>query len=231
MKKIIPFILTALVAAGCSTMPSEIEEKYLVEKTESDVKNISLLEQKIIDKNKDKEPVEAKIKNIAGLPDKTEEEIKLLEKENDLIKDQIYLYEKNKDAVNLESKKAQLAENESNLTKKRAILLYQQSEKKLLEAEAAFKNAELAQYIAELNYEKSKIASTYRNKTEPVTSEAEQNFFSKLFNPVDPNDRFGYKKYGEYLETKKQETSKAEADYKEALKRFADAKAALDKIK
>lgn len=231
MKKILPVILFSLIIASCTTMPSEIEDKYLAEKTEPQSKAISALEQKIIDKNKEKQSSGIRMKETANLPGKTEEEVKLLEKENDILKDQIVLYEKNKDAVNLEAKKVQLADNESKLAKKRAILQYQESEKKLAETENALKDTELAQYIAELNLEKSKIAAVYRDKTEQATPEAEQNFLSKLFNPKDPNDKYGYKKYSDYLEKKKEEKSKAEAEYREAEKKFLDAKVALDKTK
>jgi len=234
MKQIIPVILLSLMIAACSTMPKEIDDKYLAEKTESDTKAIYSLEQKIIDKNKEKQAVESRMKEQTKLPAGTEEEIKLLKKENSILKDQIYYYEKNKDAVNLETKKAQLVENESMMSKKAALLEYQQSEKNLLDAELELKNAELAQSIAELNSEKSKIAKTYRDKNEPAKPEKEENFFTKLVNKInkkDPDDIYGYKKYDEYLNKKKQETAKAELKYKEAGIKFQSAKLTLEKTK
>lgn len=232
MKQILPVILLSLMIASCSTMPKEIDEKYLTEKTESDTKSVYALEQKIIDKNKEKQAVERKMKEQAKLPAGTEEEIKLLKKENGILKDQVYYYEKNKDAVNLEAKKAQLIENESSLSKKTALFQYQQSEKNLNEAELDLRNAELAQAIAELNNEKSKIAKIYRDKNEPAKPEEKENFFTKLVNKInrkDPDDIYGYKKYDKFLEKKKQETSKAESKYKEAVIKFQDAKLNLEK--
>jgi len=234
MKKIIPVILLSLMIAACSTMPKEIDEKYLSEKTESDSKLINSLEQKIIDKNKEKQAVESRMKEQAKLPAGSEEGIKLLKKENGILKDQVYYYEKNKDAVNLEAKKAQLEENESALAKKTALFQYQQSEKNLFDADLELKNAELAQYISELNSEKSKIAKTYRDKNEPAKPVKEENFFTKLLNKInkkDPDDTYGYKKYDEFLEKKKQETAEAELKYKEADIKFQSAKAALEKTK
>lgn len=234
MKQIIPVILLSLMIAACTTMPKEIDEKYLSEKTESDSKTINSLEQKIIEKNKEKQAVERRMKEQAKIPAGTEEEIKLLKKENGILKDQVYYYEKNKDAVNLEAKKTQLEENESALAKKTALFQYQQSEKNLNDADLELKNAELAQYIAELNTEKSKIAKTYRDKNEPAKPEKEENFFTKLVNKInkkDPDDIYGYKKYDEYLEKKKQDTAKAELKYKEADIKFQSVKAALEKTK
>jgi len=231
MKRILPVILLSLIIASCSTMPAEIEDKYLAEKTEPESKTILTLEQKIIDKNKEKQAVESRMNDQQNSPSAIEDEIKLLKKENGLLKDEIFFYEKNKDAVNLELKKGRLAENESKLAKKTALLEYQQSEKKLGETDLALKDAELAQYIAELNFEKSKIATAYRDKTEPPKPAEEQNFFSKLFNEKDPNDKYGYKIITEYLEKKKQETSKAQAEYRDAERKFLDAKLKLDKTK
>ena len=233
MKKILPAVLfsLSLLIGACSTMPAEIEDRYLSEKSDAQSANISAIEQKIINKNKEKQGVEIKIKDQAKLPAGTEEEIKLLKEENGLIKDQIYFYEKNKDAVNIEAKKAQLAENETKLARKTALFQYHQEEKKLFAAELDLKNAELAQYISELNAEKSKIAAEYRDKNEPPKPVEKENFFTKTFNKKDPNDKYGYKKYGEHLEKKKQETAKAEADYREAQKKFQDAKTTLDKTK
>lgn len=234
MKQILPVIFLSLIIAACSTMPKEIEDRYLAEKTESDTKSIYSLEQKIIDKNKEKQTVESKMKEQAKLPEMTKEEIKLLEEENDVLKDQVYYYEKNKDAVNLEAKKIQLLENNSALAKKTALFEYQKSEKNLLEAELGLKTAELAEYISELNSKKSKIAKIYRDKNEPAEPEKEDTFFTKLLNkinPKDPDDVYGYKKYDEYLDKKKQETAKALFNYEEADIKFKSAKTALEKIK
>lgn len=231
MKRKLPVILLSLMIASCTTMPKEIEDKYLAEKTEADSKTISTLEQKIIDKNKEKQGVEKKIKEQPKLPAGIEEEIRLLKDEKRLLKDEIFFYESNKDAVNLELKKGRLAENEAKYARKTALVEYNKTEKKLFEAELEVKNAELAQAIAELNVEKSKIAAVYRDKNEPAKPEQEENFFVKLFNKKDPNDKYGYKKYPEYLEKKKQETAKAEKEYREALKNFDEAKAALDRTK
>ncbi len=234
MKQILPVIFLSLMIAACSTMPKEIDEKYLAEKTDSDTKSVYALEQKIIDKNKEKQSVESRMKEQSKLPAGTEEEIKLLEKENGILKDQVYYYEKIKDAVNLETKKSQLIENESALSKKRDLFQYQQSEKNLNEAELDLRNAELAQAIAELNSKKSKIAKVYRDKNEPAKPEEKENFFTALLNKInkkDPDDIYGYKKYDEYLVTKKQETSKAESKHKEAVIKFQEAKLNFEKTK
>ncbi len=230
MKKFLQLIILSLLLSACTTMPPEIEEKYLVQKTGSDSKIINSLEERIIAKNREKQEVDSRIRNLSRTPDTTEDEIKLLKKENGLLKDQIYLYEKNKDAVNLEAKKKQLADNDAILDKKIAQFNYSQSERKLLETELDLKDAELAVLIAELNNEKSKIAAAYRDKNEPPKPAEKENFFTKLLPKNDPNDKYGYKKYPEYLEKKKQEQSKAETDYREALKKFNETKAALEKL-
>jgi len=231
MKRIFPVILLSLLIAACSTMPKEIEDKYLVEKTTADSQTISAMEEKIIVKNREKQGVEEKIKTQPKLPDGIEQEIKLLKDGNALLKDEIFFYEEHKDAVNLEAKKTQLGENETKYARKTAIVQHHDSEKKLFEAELDLKNAELAQYIAELNVEKARIAAVYRDKNEVQKPETEESFFSKIFNHTDPDDKYGYKKYPEYLEEKKKETLAAESRYSEAEKKFQEAKSALEKTK
>lgn len=238
MKQKLPVILLSLLIslfiAACSSIPKDVDEKYLAEKSESDTKAIYSLEQKIIDKNKEKQAVDKKLKEQSKLPSATEEEIKLLKKENGLLKDQVYYYEKNIDAVNLENRKAQLAENELKMSRKTAQFEYQKSENRLLETELELRNAELAQHIAELNVEKSKIAAMYRDKNEPVKPEKEEGFFTRLINKMtgkDPDDKYGYKKYNEHLDKKKHETLKAETKYREEEKKFKAAGLVLDKVK
>lgn len=230
MKKFFSLIILSLLISACTTMPPEIEDKYLIQKTESDSKTINTMEERIIAKNREKQEAENKLRNRSQTPDTTEDEIKLLKKENGLLRDQVYLYEKNKDAVNLEAKKKQLADNEAKLDKKIAQFNYNQSERRLFETELDLRDAELAVLIAELNNEKSKIASTYRDKNEPPKPAEKETFFTKLMPKSDPNDKYGYKRYGEYLEKKKQDQSKAETEYREALKKYNEAKANLDKL-
>lgn len=231
IKGIFAVVLLSLLAAACSTMPAEIEDKYLAEKTESQSKVINDLEQKIIDKYKQKELIEKKSAEQAKLPGKTEEEINLLKKEISLLKEEVYFFEKNKDAVNLELKKTRLAEDESKLTIKTSLLNYQMSEKKLNETDLDLKNAELALLISEMRFKKAEIASQYRDRNEPPKPDNEQNFFTKLFNKNDPNDKYGYKIYGEYMDQKKEGKVKAEVAYREAEVKFLEAKKSMDSTK
>ena len=229
MKRTIPLIFVALIIAACTTMPPEINDKYLAEKTDAESKNIFAMESKIIETNKDKQAIEQKIYDNAKLPAETEKELNLLQDENDVLKKQIAVYEKNKDEANLEAKKKQLGENEIQIKAKSALLKYHQMEKNYNDAELELKNAELAKYIAELNVEKSKIAAVYRDKNEEPQEE-EEGFFSKLFNTKDPDDKYGYKKYSEYLNKTEQNKSKAETKFKEAEKNYLSAKEALEKL-
>ena len=230
MKRIIPLIFLALIIAACTTMPPEINDKYLAEKTDAESKNIFAMENKIIETNREKQTLEKKIYDNAKLPEETEKELNLLQDENDVLKKQIAVYEKNKDEANLEAKKKQLNENEIQIKAKSALLKYQQMQNDYNDTELDLKNAELAKYIAELNVEKSRIAAVYRDKHEEVQEE-EEGFFSKLFNKKDPDDKYEYKQYGEYLDKTEQDKSKAETKFKEAEKNFLEAKKALEKFK
>ena len=231
MKRTIPFIFLALIIAACTTMPPEINDKYLAEKTDTESKNLFAMENKIIEKNREKQALQKKIDDNAKLPSETEKELDLLLDENKILKGQIEIYEKKKDTANLEAKQKQLSENEIQVKEKTALLQYQQTENDYNEAELNLKNAELAKYIAELNLERSKIATVYRDKHKDEEQEEEEGFFSKKFNKKDPDDKYGYKKYSEYLKKTEQDKSKAETKHKEAEKKYLKAKGALDKLK
>ena len=68
MRKYIYIAAFAIFIAGCSTMPGPVDEKYLVEKNEKDSALINATELKIIDKNREKQGVERKLKEISPLP-------------------------------------------------------------------------------------------------------------------------------------------------------------------
>jgi len=206
----------------------QVEDKYLVEKTENESALIKEIEQKIIDKNKEKQVVEKKLKEVSPLPRHSEDELKLLKKENGLLKDQVDFYTKTKDAVNLESRQAALKENENAISRKTAQLNYQIAEKDMTEAELDVKNTELSVEIARLNYQKSKIATAYRDKHEPATPEDSGSFFTKLIKKVkktDPDDRYGYKQYDEYYKKQQEALAKSAGKLKEAETKFQSAKA------
>lgn len=227
MKKFFLLIAVSIFVSGCISMPGQVDEKYLVEKTENESALIKQIERKIIEKNKEKQVLEKKLKEISPAPGLTAEEIKLLEKENKLLKDKVDFYTKTKDAVNLESRQAALKENEIEINKKTDLLNYQRAEKEMTEAELEVKNNELSVEIARLNFEKSKIATVYRDKTEPPVTDDSGNFFTKFikkFKKSDPDDRYGYKKYDEYYKKQQETLAKSESKLKESQKQFQDAK-------
>ncbi len=228
MKKFILLFTVSIFVSGCISMPGQVEEKYLVEKNENESTLIKQIEQKIIDKNKEKQIVEKRLKEISNSPEQTETELKLLKKENGLLKDQVDFYTKTKDAVNLESRQVALKENEMAISKKNAQFNYQRAEKEMTEAELEVKTNELSVEIARLNFEKSKIATAYRDKHEPATPEEKGNFFTnflKKFKKDDPEDKYGYKKYDEYYKKQHETLAKSAGKLKEAETKFQDAKA------
>ena len=233
VKKTIPLILISLIIAACTTTTApveiEIDEKYLTEKTNDDSKNIFAIENRIIETHREKLALEKKLIDQAKLPAETEKELKLLRDENKILKDQISLYEKKKNAANLEAKKTQLKKNEIQIEESTALLQFQQAENKYIEADINLKNAELAKDIAELKFEKSKIAAEYLDKYE-ITPNEDKDSSSKKSVKKDPEDKYGYKKYSENLDKTEKHRVKVETKYQEAEKKYLDAKAALEKF-
>jgi len=227
MKRFIQLLVISLFFTACTSMPEQIDDKYLVEKNEKESATINNIEQKIITKNKEQQATEKKLKEISPASEITEDEIKLLKKENSLLKDQVDFYTQTKDAVTLESRNKQLQENESAIKMKTALLNFQAAEKKMTEAELDLKAGELNALIAELNYEKSKIAATYREKHNDSGDQDSSNPITRFFVKKDPDDKYGYKKYAEYFKKQQEELFKSEKNFKEAEKSYKDAKEKL----
>lgn len=223
MRKLIFAIIAFTFITGCTTLPGPVDEQYLAEKTDSDAARLEQIEKEIIVKNREKQASEQNLRENTPDIENTREALNLITRENKLLKDQLELYTRSKDAKNMEIKKEQLAENEGKLERQRRLLKYQESQKNLYDTEAELRNAELAVLVAKLNFEKSKIAEAYREKTEPVDENEKKGFFSKIFKR-DSNDRFGYKKYKTHLD-------KMKKDEEKSLKKYNEAKAAYDASK
>jgi len=230
MKRIAPYLTALVILTACTTLPDRVDDKYLTEKNQAESELLNKIEKDIIEKNRAKkgseEIYEAKLK----APEFTEKEVELLEKENRILKDQISLYEKYKEARSLEERKLRLAENEASIKRKKMINEYLNADMELAEADLEIKKADLAVSVAELEFERSKIAAAYRERTETGEKE-EKGFFAKLTGGNDPEDKYGYKKYGEFLEKKREELKKAEEKYSEAEKKYNEAKKKIDAIK
>lgn len=224
----IPAILISLAAlTGCTTIPEPIEERYLSEKTDSEAKTISGIEHRIISKNKEQQAAE---KRLAELPGQgpVEDEIKALKKENDRLNDAVDADKKKKDNGRLASDKALLDVNEKKRAAAEARIKFMAAEKKLAESDLNLRKAELAVYVAQLNYEESRVAETYRKKHEPVKEGNSGNFATRLLNKNDSADPYGYKKYQEFYEKQKKELSETEKEHTEIEKAYNEAKNDLE---
>jgi len=251
MKSIIPLILISLIIAACTTRPPEtdnrypveiIDDKYLVEKTNEESKNIFAMESAIIEKNRERLALEKKINTQVKLQAETEKELERLKEENKALKDQIRSYGKSKkNAANLKSKKTALGKNENQIKEITALLQYRQLENDYHEAELNLINAELAVYIAELRLEESKIATIYRdkrrkeqeeNKEENKDEKKEEKKASlpRISAQTDPDNKYGYKRFSKYLNKAEKDRTKAEAIYKETEKKYLDAKEAIGEL-
>lgn len=223
MKKYLLAIIALAFITGCTTLPGPVEEQYLADKTESDAARLEQIEKQIISKNREKQVAELNRKENTPDIENTKEILNLITRENKLFKDQLELYTRSKDARNMEIKKEQLAENEEKLERQRRLLKYQESQKTLYDTEAELRNSELAVLVAKLNFEKSKIAEAYREKTEPADEDEKKGFFSSIFKR-DKDDRFGYKKYRTHLD-------KMMKDEEKSLKKYNEAKVSYDAAK
>lgn len=223
MKKLLFIIFALTFITGCTTLPGPVEEQYLIDKTDKDAALIEKVEAKIIAKNKEKQSAEQNRKENTPDIENTREELNLLSRENKLLKDQVELYTKSRDARNIEIKNEQLSENNFKVEKQKKLLKYQEAQKTFFDASADLKNSELAVLLAQLDFEKSEIATAYREKKEPAPEAEKKGFFKSLFQG-DQDDRFEYKKYRTHLD-------KMNKDHETSLEKYNKAKTAYEAAK
>jgi len=232
LRRIIPLSFIVLITISCSTIPGPVDDKYLVDATGENKVKLKNLEDKIIKKNTEQKLSEEKLRLLLPQPDLFENEINLIEKDKNIINKELEYYSERKDEKNEANKKDELQKIEESLKIKRKLLGLKKLEKKYAETEVKLKNAELALYVAEWRFEKSKIAAIYRDKTEPAPVKKEdQGFIDKYILQKDPDDRYGYKKYEIFYNDKMEELNKAKEYYIIAESDYLKEKKIIENVK
>ena len=195
-------ILTAallLSLAGCVTMPDPVPVDYLADKTAEQGKVLEKLENTIITKNhevrtlKDKEQAaEQKVKVEKGRLDILKDERKLLD-------DKKKQYQLENDLTNIDENNKQIAIKEAETRTQDAKLEHATASFELARAQREVGETELAVMVAEMNYEKSRIAKDYLVKRYVANNTGEQDKKNKTADP----DKYD-EKYRRYLEKQRE---------------------------
>jgi hypothetical protein len=155
------FLFIALIFTGCATMLPQIKDEFLADKTKEQEKILFKIEDEIVDINNQKAALEKKINISRQL-------IKINDKEYPLLKEKQNYYNEVQELYILTDNSAKITQNSGVLKKieldiklNQLMNDYLSSMKNYHQSSLDLNYAELSAKIAEMNYEKSKIAAAY----------------------------------------------------------------------
>jgi hypothetical protein len=228
-------LLIIVLFAGCVTLPDTIDEAYLVEKTPEQTAKLDKIAQNVIAKKKEGD--EAK-KNLAIAEQSvkvSEEMVAFLEREKSLLVQQEKLYTLKRDDQRLSELRSRLKENKQQMKGEKAHLNFTIALKEDAQAIVELKQAELAVSVAELNYEKAKIAQAFIMKGKEKTAKKEtevkeEGFFEGLKKKLSGSDKKGVdvKKYEEYLNKQKDNLKAAKVQQEKTAEKLKKAEKELN---
>ncbi len=195
-------ILTAallLSLAGCVTMPDPVPVDYLAEKTAEQDKVLEKLENSVIAKNQEVKTLKEK-EQAAEQKVKVEKgRLEILKDERKLLDEKKKQYQMENDITNFDESNRQIAIKEAETRTQQTKLEHMTAAFELARAQREVGETELAVMVAEMNYEKSKIAREYLVKRYVANTAVEQDKKNKAANP----DKYD-EKYRAYLEKQRE---------------------------
>ena len=236
MKNHALLLILAVVFTGCVTMPDTIDEAYLVEKTPEQTAKLDKIAQNVIAKKKDGDEAKRNLAVAEQIVKVSEKMTAFLEGEKSLLAEQEKLYTLKKDEQRLSDVRSRLKENKQQRRGEKAHLNFATAFKEDAQAIVELRQAELAVSVAELNYEKAKIAHAFilkgkekAGKKEPEVKK-EEGFFEGLKKKISGSDKKGVdvKKYEEYINKQKENLKDAKTKQEKTAKELKKAEKKLD---
>jgi len=191
MKQVLIIAVFAALVAGCVSKPKTIDEALLVDKTPEQAARLAQLEDRIIAKNAE---VSASLKDLDAAKQQQVADkgaLSIMEKELVLAEEKVKVAKSTKDETALaDAQKEQRAtEHRISVQKSKTELAAATEDKKRNQYEISA--GELNVLVAELNYEKAKIAKAYQLKTLAEKGENKETPKEKSFFDVFKKDDKG----------------------------------------
>ncbi len=203
MKKyIVPAVCMIIGLTGCfATTPPPIKDTLLIEKTAADENKLAKIEDEIVAINQENNRIKDSLKITSQKEVISSKEITSLEKEKSLLEEKKKLYVISNDTKALADVEKAMVDNQQKINLEKINREYLQARMDYEKSAIELKEAELAAKIAELNFEKAKIARAYQDRT---MGEA----------PVDPKTgkkddkaRIDVSEYEKYLDSRKEKVT------------------------
>jgi predicted phage tail protein len=156
---------------GCVTMPDPVPDPYLADKSAEDAKTIDKLTGDIIAKNHEIKGMRNKVKETDHALEVEKGRLSILQEERKLLFEKKKQFVLENDQARIDENKKMIFDKDNEIDSQNARVEYTAT---LLE-HTAFRNevleSELAVLIAQLNFEKARIAKAYLLKREEASGE------------------------------------------------------------
>ncbi|HOW84230.1 MAG TPA: hypothetical protein PK573_16825 [Spirochaetota bacterium] len=223
MKKyLIPVVCTLIGFSGCfATMPAPIKDTLLIEKTDADEKKLAKIEDEIVVINQENNKIKESLKITSQKVVISGKEISGLEKEKSLLEEKKKLYVISNDTRALAEVEKAMVDNQQKINLEKINQEYLKARQDHEEKGVELKEAELAAKIAELNFEKARIARAYQDRTmgevptDPKTGKK------------DDKARIDVSEYEKYLESRKEKVTTVRQNYLKITDTFKAAETRL----
>jgi hypothetical protein len=203
-----------LAMTGCVSMPQEVPENYLVNKTAEEGKALDKLATGIIAKNQE----------MRGLKDRAQEarqkiaieqgRLDILKEEKKLLDNKQKQYVLENDTAKITDNQKLIADKDAEVQAQDARLAYTISAFEYARAKSDVAEAELAVMVAELGYAKAKIAKSYLLARQTAAGTGDNKTASPDPTTYDEKYRLYLEKQRENLTTKKNQKEESSVKMK-----------------
>ncbi|MBP7902004.1 MAG: hypothetical protein KA015_04210 [Spirochaetes bacterium] len=231
MKKVIS-IFAFVLCAGCVSAPDKIDDSLLIEKTPEQAQKIESLEDRIIEQNKVLEKSITDLNNSKQDLLKEKGVLSILEKEKSLNDEKLKVAKASKDEEAVSAAQNELKLTDSKISKQTVKLAYVDSLNAHRDNSNRLESAKLNVLVAELNYEKAKIARAYQvkqlknKKTTDAEAKKEKSFFDNFKKNKD--GLIDEEEYRKYFDSIKDDVQNRTADWKITEEKMNKAKSGYD---
>lgn len=227
MKTLVAVLCVPLaLLCSCVTLPDPVKESLLVERNADETKKMADLEQSIITLHKQKQDAKTALDDAVQKAAVSAGRLALIEKERAVLDEREKQYMMEKDA-------AKLAETRTAIEEKTKEVIRQTLDRDYTKAladdrRALYEMAEaaLSVAVAELNFEKAKVARAYQDRQAEKLGKPKKNAFVAFFSP---GDEVNPKRYSDYLESQRRILADKTARQKETAEKLAQAERAVKK--
>jgi hypothetical protein len=162
MRIIIIMITASLIAlAGCVTMPDPVPDNYLSEKTAEQAKNLEKMENAVIAKNHEVQTFKDKVESAEQKYNVEKGRLGILQDEKKLLDEKQKQFQLENDSEKIGENAKLIADKDIEIKSQVDRVEYSSAFRDHVKAQKEVADAELSVLVAEMNFERARIAREY----------------------------------------------------------------------